>query len=524
MSTAIYRSEWVVSSLIRDRAERLGDKVAVTTADESITYAALAHRAARFAAGLQRLGVEPGDRVATMLDASLDYLYAWFGVTWAGAIDVPINVDFKGEFLRHILGESQAKVLVLHARWLLRLDGLEVPDLRHVIVVGDADASAAIPFTDLLREAPMAAVRRHERDLVYIMYTSGTTGPSKGVMHSNRSALWNAYSWIDILGLTENDTAYSMFPLFHVTARSAVTTATIWAGGSIALRNGFSVSGFWDDIRATNATFFAYMGSVIHLLYSAPRTDADRRHQVRIAFGAAAPPEIVSQFEQRFGIELFEVYGSTELGPASAPTPGNVVRGTMGKICPHLRVEIHDENDDPVAPGVNGEIVARPAEPEGVFVGYWRNPEATVNAFRNLWFHTGDRGRLDEDGNLIFSDRIKDTIRRRGENISSFEVERTVQSHPDVLEAAAYAVPSDIAEEEVMVAVVVAEGRSLDIAELFRYCIAEMPRFCVPRYVRVVESLPKTPSQRIQKYLLRADGLTADTTDRDALGITIPRA
>lgn len=521
-----YGGEWVVSSLIRDRAERLADKLAVQADGASLTYGELGLLAARVAAAYRALGVAPGARIATMLDPSIDYLGAWFGSAWVGAIEVPINTDYKGAFLEHVLRESGAEVLVIHGRWLSRLDGLDVPELRHVVVVGEPGSDrAAFGFADLVgAQSPIPPAPRAERDLVYIMYTSGTTGPSKGVMHSNRSALWNAYAWIDIVGLDDTDTAYSMFPLFHVTARSAVCTATIWAGGSIALRNGFSVRGFWDDIRATGATFFAYMGAVIHLLYSAEPSARDRDHRVRVAFGAAAPPEIVTQFEARFGLELFEVYGSTELGPASAPTPGHVVRGTMGKVCPHLEVEIHDGDDAPVRAGVNGEIVARPRVPDGMFAGYWRNADATVAAFRNLWFHTGDRGRLDADGNVIFVDRIKDTIRRRGENISSFEVERAVQSHPDVLEAAAYAVPSEISEDEVMVAIVVAEGARFDPAALFGFCAETMPRFAVPRYLRAVASLPKTPSQRIQKYLLRAEGITADTVDRRTLGIEPERS
>jgi crotonobetaine/carnitine-CoA ligase len=242
-----------------------------------------------------------------------------------------------------------------------------------------------------------------------------------------------------------------------------------------------------------------------------------------VAFGAAAPPEIVEDFQRRFGVELLEVYGSTELGPASAPTPGRVKRGTMGRVWPHLRIEIQDEEGNAVPPGAEGEICARPAEPLAMFHGYWRQPRATLEAFRNLWFHTGDRGRFDDEGYLIFSDRMKDSIRRRGENISSFEIERSVQNHPDVLECAAYAVPSALTEDEVMIAVVARPGRHIDPVELFRFCAERIPRFAVPAYLRFVDALPKTPSQRIQKYKLRAEGITADTYDRHDLGVVVSR-
>lgn len=523
----------MVARLLADRAERLGDLVAITTAEgDRVGYADLARRAAEVAGALSSIGVAPGDRVATMLDPGPVYVATWFGSAWCGAIEVPVNTDFKGAFLQHVLRESGASVLVVDARWLDRLDGLDLPDLRHVVAVGGGDPATApsagfavSAFGDVVSAAtPLGPVERAEHDPVYVMYTSGTSGPSKGAIHSNRSALWNAFAWLDVLELADDDVAYSMFPLFHVTARSAVVTSTIWAGGEVALRNGFSASRFWGDIRASGATFFAYMGSVVHLLWSAPPLDVDADHRVRVAFGAAAPPKVIDQFEARFGLRLIEVYGSTELGLATAPRPGERLRGAMGSECGHLELQIHDEYGRRVATGAAGEIVARPRTPHAMFQGYWASPEATVTALRHLWFHTGDRGFVREDGNLVFVDRIKDTIRRRGENISSFEVEQAVQGHPGVVEAAAYAVPSDIAEDEVAVAVVLRADATVSANDLFHYCIEHLPRFAVPRYVRFVERLPKTPSQRVQKFKLRDDGVTADAFDRQALGIRVPRS
>lgn len=518
-----YAGEWVVSSMLLDRAEKFPGVVAVRAEGDDITYADLADRAARFADGLRRLGVQPGDRVATMLPPVPEYLTAWFGIVWAGAIDVPINNDFVGEYLRHVLAESGAVAVVIDARFVERVAALQVPTLRHVIIVdssldspvgGHPAVRGAHRFLDIAAGDPLGPVRREERDVAYVMYTSGTTGPSKGAILPHRTALWNAYAWIDILDLTARDVAYSMFPLFHVTARSAVVTSSLWAGARVVLRNGFSLSKFWDEVRSSGATFFAYMGSVIHLLHAEAPSELDARNDVRVAFGAAAPPGIIDSFEKRFGLELLEVYGSTELGPASAPSPGKVKRGTMGRICPHLEIQIQDPDTGAAQPaGSPGEICARPATPMGLFAGYWSRPDATIDAFRDLWFHTGDRGYLDDEGYLVFVDRIKDCIRRRGENISSFEVERSVNAHPSVRESAAYAVPSDIGEEEVMVAVVVEQGATIDPAEFRAFCDATMPRFAVPAFVRVVDELPKTPSQRIQKFKLRADGITADTVD-----------
>jgi crotonobetaine/carnitine-CoA ligase len=527
-----YDGRWVVAELLADRADRFGDEIAVDDgAGDRRTWADLAGGAGRLAGGLATLGVRPGDRVATMLDPGIAYLDAWFGSAWLGAIEVPVNTDFKGAFLRHVLHQSGCSVLIVDARWADRLAGLDLPGLRHVIVVGDPPPAVSVldrpvvvyhELTGSADAAPLAAI--DEYDPVYVMYTSGTSGASKGALHSNRSALWNAYAWLDTLQLGDDDVAYSMFPLFHVTARSAVITSTIWAGGRVALRNGFSVTRFWDDVRTSDATFFAYMGSVIHLLWSAEPSAADREHRVTRAFGAAAPPHIVDAFERRFGIELLEVYGSTELGLATAPRMGQSIRGTMGTVCEHVELQIQDEHGRAVATGDSGEICARPRLPHAIFQGYWADPEATVAAFRNLWFHSGDRGCLRPDGQLVFVDRIKDTIRRRGENISSFEVERSAQEHPDVAEAAAFAVPSDIGEEEVALAIVLHPGAVADPGVVFRHCIDHLPRFAVPRFVRFVDALPKTPSQRIQKYKLREQGVTPDTFDRQQLGIVVPRS
>lgn len=529
MTTHAYDGIWTLSGLLDDRAERYPDLQAIATLEDELSFGRLRDQAQRFAAALRDLGVQPGDRVATMLDPDLPYLAAWFGSGWAGAIEVPINTAYKGTFLEHILRESEATLLVVDARFVGRLADIEVPDLTAIIIVGtghDEDAvagRAVLGFDEALRFDPAPMVQRREDEMLYVLYTSGTTGPSKGVMHVNRSALWNARIWLDILELTHEDTAYSMFPLFHVTARSAVVTASIWARGRVALRDGFTLHGFWEDVRASDATFFAYMGAVITLLHKQPPRQDDADNRLRVAFGAAAPPDIVDRFERRFGVELLEVYGSTELGPASAPRPGKVKRGTMGRPCEHLQVEIHDPHDRPLGPGEVGEIVARPAVPYGLHQGYWKQPEHSLEAFRNLWFHTGDGGYLDDEGYLVFTDRIKDSLRRRGENISSFEVERAVNAHEQVLEAAAYALPSELSEDEVAVAIVPIEGTEIDPQDVLRFCARTMPRFMVPRYLRVVDELPKTPSQRVQKYLLREQGVTDDTHDREALGIELPR-
>lgn len=528
-SRSRYDGAWILSRMLAAQADRIGDHVAFSSPRGELTYTGVAALAGRFGKGLIELGVGPGDRVATMLDATPDYLAAWFGTSWSGGVDVPVNTALKGQLLQYVLTASGSSVLVMEGRFMPRLHGLELPDLRHVVIVGEAGADTpsgvtAHPMDELLTSGTLnGPVNRDESDLLYVMFTSGTTGPSKGAMLSNRGAMWNVRSWLDILSLTEQDVGYSVFPLFHVTARSAVISSTLWAGGRVALRERFSLREFWNVAREEGATFFGYMGAIIHLLYAQEPDARDADNQVRVAFGAAAPPAIIADFERRFGLKLIETYGSTEVGPASALLPDVVERGTMGRPQPHVIIEIHDEKDDPVPAGIEGEIVVRPAVRDGIFQGYWGQPEATLHAFRNLWFHTGDGGRFTGQGNLVFTDRLKDSIRRRGENISSFEVERAVHEHPAVLECAAYAVPSELTEDEVMLAVVVRPGHQVTGEQVLQHCIDVLPRFAVPRYVRFVGVLPKTPSERIKKYLLRQEGVTADTIDREALGMVIGR-
>ncbi len=529
--TSMYDGEWVLSSFLDDRAEKLGDKVALVSHAGDLSYGALRDRAQRIGAGLIDLGVAPGDRVATMLDPTIDHVAGWFGTAWAGGVEVPVNTDYKGTFLEHILKESGASVLVVEDRWVERLASLDLPDLRHVVVVGSEPSSSAPGGVDLHSLAeleahdPIAPVPRTERDLAYILYTSGTTGPSKGVMHAGGSALWTAKVWVDMMELTEDDVAYSMLPLFHVTARSAATTANMWAGGATVLRSRFTASGFWDDVREVGATNFMYMGAVITLLAGQDPKPDDLDNPMRIGGGAAAPPHLRQMFRERFGVELVEVFGMTEIGTATGPLPGRPSpEGTMGKPFDHLQIEIHDEEDQPVPAGTPGEIVVRPARANAIFQGYWGNPQATVEAWRNLWFHTGDRGVMSPEGGITFIDRIKDSLRRRGENISSFEVERSVNGHAAVVECAAYAVKSELTDDEVMVAIVRRDGVEVTAEELFRYFIECMPRFAVPRYVRFMDELPKTPTNRVQKHVLRDQGVTDDTADREAMGIEVPRS
>ena len=323
-----YTGEWVVSSLLAERAERFGTEIAVASEHGSLTYEDLVARAARMAGGLASLGAVRGDRIATMLPTGNDYLAAWHACIWLGAIEVPVNVEYRGSFLEHILQDSGATILIVHARWLHRLGTIELSDIRHLVVVGEPDDEGEMPagiathaFADVLGHDPLPRHPSGELDLTYIMYTSGTTGRAKGAVHNNRSSIHYLMPFFEGLDLQDDDVCYSMFPLFHQMGRSACTTAALWAGNRVEIRAGFSASNFWDDIRACGATWMGYFGAVVLFLWQNPPSPGDRDHRLTRAFGSSAAQELMTAWEERFGVILHEVYGSTEIGLGSGLGP-----------------------------------------------------------------------------------------------------------------------------------------------------------------------------------------------------------
>ena len=433
-STRRYDGEWIVSSLIADRAERFGDSTAIVSEEGDLSWTDLVTWAERVSGFLGAIGLAPGDRVATMLPSTTDYVAAWHGIMWRNGVDVPINNEYKGAFLEHILRDG-ARAIVVDARWVERLARIGLGDLEHLVVVGELDTD--VPpgltvhhFDDALTASPASLVPCDGLDVTYIMYTSGTTGPSKGAVHNNLSSLHYVMPFVEGLDLTDDDVCYSMFPLFHQMGRSACTTAAFWVGNPVVLRRSFSVRGFWDDVGVCGATWMGYFGAVIAYLWNQPPSPAETAHRLTRAFGSSAPRDLIPAWQERFGVTLHEVYGSTELGLGSGLGSGPPKLGTMGRPCRQVTVQIVDEDDHPVPTGVVGEAVWRPVEPFAMFQGYWNRPQDTIDVWRNLWFHSGDAGLLDVDGCFVFKDRIKDSIRRRGENISSFAVEESVRALP----------------------------------------------------------------------------------------------
>ncbi|WP_028850497.1 AMP-binding protein [Thermocrispum municipale] len=505
---------------------------------EQVSVQDLDAAALSVATGLVDLGLRPDDRVAVLTPARVASLQAWFGIARAGLVEVPLNPAAGPVALAHCLVRSQVRAavcapelvplltqameqaradgdeLVLHD--LLLLDPLPGAETGRTVSTGLTTGLSTMPFADLLATEPRDLPAVDPGSTAVVLYTSGTTGPPKGVRLSHRANVNLARHTTELMGYTRDDRLYSVFPLYHSNARYCSVMAGFEAGARVLMHRKFTASGFWDICRREGITAFNYQGAMMSILAKQPARDDDRDNPVRVAFGAPCPKEIFTEFEQRFGVRLTEIYGSTEVSLVCEMPPERRRIGTAGRQSPIYTVAVVDELDRPVPPGTPGEIVARPKKPGWMFDGYEGDPAATVKAWRNLWFHTGDRGVLDEDGFLTFLDRVKDTVRRRGENVSTWEVERVIADHPDVAQVAAYGVASELSEEEVMVAVVPAPGADVDPAALEEYCRGRLTAFAVPRYVRVVDALPLTPSQRVEKYKLRAEGVTPDTWDREA--------
>jgi crotonobetaine/carnitine-CoA ligase len=521
-----------LGGLVAARAVQQPDRPVVRFEDSHLTYGELDERSNRFANALIGLALTKGNKAAVMLANRPEYLPAWVGMTKAGVVEVPINTGYKGDLLGYLLNQSECEAIVVDAEWLDRVAAIadHVETLRHVIVVGqpatDLPASLTLHhFEDFVAGGAAAApdVEVGPFDVSVILFTSGTTGPSKGVVLTHNANFRLSENVIELMAYAKDEVLFTAFPLFHVNAKYTTVLPVMMVDGEAVIHSRFSASRFWDIMREEGVTAFNYMGALLMMLFKQDARPDDADNPVRRAYGAPAPITIYEDFQKRFGMQLVEVYGSTELGTATMNTVDDFVIGSCGKSVPYYEVRIHDEYDTPVAPGVQGEIVVRPTEPHVMIEEYYRMPEATLQAFRNLWFHTGDRGYMDEDGNFYYVDRMKDCIRRRGENISSWELEKVITSITAIEEAAAIGIPSELTEEEVMAVVKLKPGQTLEPVAILDVVQTRMPHFAVPRYVRFVDQLPKTPSQRIEKYKLREQGLTEDTWDRETLGYEVKR-
>lgn len=520
-------AERTITAALTASAASHPDRVFLITDGRELTYADFDRQVMKIAAGLRDLGVCSGSKVLLMLPNGLDFVVTWFACARLNAIQVPVNTAYRGLLLDHIVENSQAKVAVVapaHVELFAR-DAAPFDAIEHLIAtsVDAAGANATLRSIADLDVPGLEVAPVDPSEPSAILYSSGTTGPSKGILLSHHYFWFHAHRIRLQTGVQISDRLYTCLPLFHANAQVLTVAAALVSGASVVIDERFSASRFWDRMRATGATQFNYIGGMIPILMKQPVSERDREHQVRIALGAAAPPELFEAFQDRFGLRLVENYGQTENCVALANLEDATRIGSVGLPVCGFDVDVVDHADQPVAADMPGELVFRPRFPNIMMSGYHRMPEATVEATRNLWFHTGDLVRRDEDGYYYFIDRKKDAIRRRGENISAYEVELVIGSHPAVLESAAYAVPSDLGEDEVMVAVVLRPGEALTPLDLIKHCEPRMPYFSVPRYVEICDELPKTPTHRVEKYRLRERGVQESTWDREASGYLLSR-
>jgi carnitine-CoA ligase len=460
-------------------------------------------RALQWARALMAAGVEPGDRVVTMLESTAENFALWLGIAWAGATEVPINVDLLGGVLTHQLGVAAPRVVIAHPRAVPHVQAAADVRLLPLEAVEDAPDEPARPYAEL---------RGH--DTASVMYTSGTTGPSKGVVMpwAQLHAGMTLTASMIARGPVADKVLYVNGPPNHVQAKGGVA-AMAMIGGEVLLRHAFSLSSFWDDVAEHGVTDTSLVGSMASFLMSAPESPTDVETTLSNVLMAPMVPT-VDAFNRRYGTRTWTAYNMTELSvptlladweAGDTPSCGPVREGY-----PYYEIRLVDEHDHEVPDGEVGEMVLRTGVPWTMNAGYLDMPEATAKAWRNGWFHTGDGFRKDERGRYHFVDRLKDTIRRRGENVSSFEVEAEVLAHPAVAEVAAIAVPADDTEDEIKVVVVPQDGAPVDPADLLAFLVGRMPRYMLPRYVQVVDALPKTHTLRVQKGQVSRSTAAAD--------------
>ena len=484
----------------------------------------------RVATSFDDFGVVPGDRIATLVENSSEAVIAHFGAVQSGAVCVPINTAYKGEYLRHQLADSGARVLVVDSDVAERAEAIAdvIDTLEHVVVVGGS-APGGTPGTQWHSWADVMssdAVEHHppsrHTDLYVFIYTGGTTGLSKGCVIATNYAVTLAQQISDMSERGPDDVVWTPLPLFHFNAVSIMLVGTLLVGGRCAIYKKFSVSNFWPEINRIGATHASTLGSMVTLIANdevrpgAPDSGLPEANTtLRFMSGVPMPTAVVEKCLERFDIRPFDAaYGTTEASLFCWLPPGMTNKPNAAGIVneEYWDVRIFDDDDNEMPTNEAGEIVGRPRKAGVMFEGYWGRPEATVELFRNLWMHSGDIGRFDDDGFLYFMDRKADYMRRRGENVSSFELEEVVMRHPAVADAAVYAVPSPLTEDDIMVAIEVASGQSVTEEELFRWLVDQVPYFVLPRYIEV-RDLPRSDMHKILKKELREQGVRASTWD-----------
>ncbi len=529
-----------VPELLLTRCEAEPDSRYIDVVGAAFTAGEVADLAGRLAAAFTGLGLQRGDRVASVVENSPEAMLLWWGITWSGGVSVPINTAYKGDYLIHQLVDCGASIVIVQADLAERVQAIAgsvasayAMSSSSATGPGDFGAAAIHSWDDLLTAAPVGPADVVPSDLATFVYTGGTTGPSKGCMlaHNYHEVLARqiGYCW----GRTSADIVWTPLPLFHFNAIVTAVLGPLVFGGSSAISGRFSVSNFWSEMNRTGATITSTLGTMAYLFANdsdrpeMPKSGAPEANRSLRLLGAAPLPDSIDRIiKDRFGIDTFSgAYGLTEASLVSWSPPGTVNKPNAAGVIntEYFDVRIFDDNDAELPRNTDGEIVLRPKRAHSMYEGYWGRPEATVEASRNLWFHTGDIGRIDDDDFLFFVDRKADYLRRRGENISSFDVERILMRFDGLADVVVHAVPSEFGEDDLKVTATLKEGAAVDEADLFRYCVAELPYFALPRYIEFRAELPRSPVGRVLKRVLRDEGRTATTWCVDDSGITFEK-
>lgn len=529
-----------VEQALSVRAEACPDREFVKAGGSWLTYAEVQSRSGALAVGMVSRGIRAGDRVGVVAATRDEVIETFFACARIGAVFVPFNIYLKGDFLRHQLLDSRVRLLVVDAAGAAGvaelLAGSSVREVIHLDDPGDV-LEPAVPsatFASLrteYAEAPSRldggnpALRRG--DPVAIIYTSGTTGRSKGCLLSHGYFLSVPLPFLEFGWVAPGDRILTALPLFHLSAQTALMKALVVDDVSVCFEPVFSASKFLEQCRRERATMTWGMGPMGRMILAQPERDCDAQYPMRLSIWMAMDPDAQEAYEHRFATPVVAAgYGQTECSPVAMHPVGDPAgRGTMGRPCAGMEVRLVDDDDAEVADGEAGEIIIRPRDPNTIYSGYADNPAATVEAWRNLWHHTGDYARLNADGLLVYADRKKDSLRRRGENVSSFELEQAIVAHDArILHAAVTAVPSPLGEDDIKATLILKDGASEPSgAELFDLFRESLPYFAIPRYVEFRSALPTTPTGRVQKHILRAEGVTGSTIDLEALGYSVLR-
>ncbi|WP_174280151.1 AMP-binding protein [Sphingomonas bacterium] len=536
MSVAVFTGGNTVTGVLREAANAQPDSIFLDFQGNLFTYGETLNAAQRLAAGLIVLGVEPGDRVVSVLDNNFQAVVAWFGINLAGAVSVPVNTAYKGEFLRHQIADAGARIVIAEEDYAARVAAVAVdlPALTVLVHRGAAPADTPNSLDVESLENVMGPQAGHPlpdltpSDLAMLIYTSGTTGPSKGCMISHGYACNLARQAIMCGDRRPDDIYWSALPLFHMNATATGLLSTAMLGGRSVVYPRFSLSGFWPDILRSGATSIGLLGSMHPLIAEAPDSEESKKcfGQIRVVGAAPFPKDLQDKWRTRFGVEIMGAggYGLTEAAMVTTgPLATRLDPNSSGPIAEDFDVIIADDDGDPVAHGQAGEVLIRPKRSNVMFSGYWNRPADTLKAIKDLWFHSGDIGKFGSNGEFYFVDRKKDYLRRRGENISSFEMEATFQNHPDIMDVAVHAVFSDMGEDDVKVTCVLREGADLTEQALCLWAIDRVPYFAVPRYIEFRDDLPRNPTGKVLKYRLREDGCTPQTWDREKHHVALAR-